>query len=554
LPQFPLRLGFPLFWRVAWVVAGLLAGHSASALDLWLPRQHVPAFVQPGRSFSAEVRGAANLPTSGWSASLSNELRSWTCTVPTATYGSIHQGKENGWRLAIAVPAEAPPELFALVVANTAGGTTNRARAVQVVPNFEEDFYILQLTDQHVTNQKAVVAGGNASATYGNGSTDALRWAAPVINLINPRFVLITGDNNQLYNSATSWCEMTEAQRRIQIYFDSLQQYATPTVMVDGNHDVGYSSYTNSLAVRANYESMVGQRVFSFRLGSFYVLGNEFTYDEYLAWAKKDYQAAYADASVQYRLIAQHYPDPWVQVAYATNPCQLMLVGHTHSTGTYQLTPYPIQVSGTSQDYQKASFFAFQRAPNSWTCCQATNHVEGVNVWRLFGDWGSNAAVAATFTRTNNGTQTSNTVAIVNRLPQDFSHGRVKFLMAHGTYVARGGNLEAQYDDAGGSRTAVLVQVNLQKNATTTVTVEGANPASRPQFSKPLLTRSNLVLNGTGGPPGGQYCLQHSTNLAPPVGPWTSVATNLFDPAGNFALTNTIAPAVPQRFFRLRVP
>ncbi len=461
----------------------LLAAQLARALDIWSPRQHFPAFVQPGGSFVAEVSGASNLPTGGWSASISNELRNWTCTVSAPGYGSIHQGKENGWRLPIVVPADAPPELFTLVVANTAGGNTNRVRAVKVVTNFEEDFYILQLTDQHVTAASATLANGNHQS--GNGSTDAMGWAAPVINLINPRFVLVTGDNNQIYNSATDMCGsggLSEATNRVRLYYGALRKYAVPSVIVDGNHDIGYSGYTNSVAWRAAYEDLVGQRVFSFRMGSFYVLGNEFTYNDYIAWARSDYNAAGADASIKYRLIAQHYPAAWVQVAYSTNPCNLMLVGHSHSTGTYQTSPYPVQVSGTSQDYQKASFYNFQRNAGGWTCSQATNHLEGINVWHLFGDWGSNAAVSATFTLPNNGTQASNSVSIISTLPQNFYGGRVKFLMPRGTYAVSNGTVEAQYDYNSGASTAVPVKMTILSNATTTVSIKPVDSPSHPQI------------------------------------------------------------------------
>ena len=83
-----------------WIVSIMLAGHAAAALNIWPPRQHFPAFVQPGSSFAAEIRGASNLPTGGWSDSISNGLKGWTCTVSSPSYGSIHQGTENGWRLA----------------------------------------------------------------------------------------------------------------------------------------------------------------------------------------------------------------------------------------------------------------------------------------------------------------------------------------------------------------------------------------------------------------------------------------------------------------------
>ncbi len=532
------------------ILWGLLFGQHTSALDIWLPRQHIPAFVQPGGSFIAEVKGASNLPTAGWHASITNDLRSWSCGVTPLSYGSIHQGLKNGWRVAVAVPVDAPPELFKLVLANTLDGSATQNRAVRVVRDFEESFYILQLSDQHVTNERAVVPGGNASAKWGNGSTDAMRWAAPVLNLINPRFVLFTGDNNQIYNSATSWCEMTEARRRIQIYLNALQEYSVASVIVNGNHDVGYSSYIDSRAVRDNYEAMIGQRVFSFRMGSFYVLGNEFTYNEFFPWVKSDYAAAGADASVKYRLIAQHYPDHFVTVAYAINPCNLMLVGHSHKTQTYQTTPYPIQVSGTSQDHQKASFYSFDRNANGWTCPQATNHLEGVSVWPLVGDWGSNPVVSAVFSRINNGTQISNTVGVANTLPQDFRNGRVRFLMAHAPYSVTGGEIEAQYDYGNGSSTAVLVKANLRKKALTTVTIARASP----RFGASAVSADNLILSGAGGAPVGQYLVLTSSNAALPVADWTRMATNSFDAGGNFAFTNSPRLGSPGQFFRLLIP
>jgi predicted MPP superfamily phosphohydrolase len=527
---------------------------ATAAVDIWLPRQHIPAFVQPGGNFTAEVRGASSLSASGWSAAISNELTGWNCSVASASYGTIHQGRETGWRLSISVPPDAPPELFTLTVANSSGGSTNRVGAVKVVRNFEESFYILQLTDQHVTETNATVASGNHYT--GNGSTDAMHWAAPAINLINPRFVLITGDNNQLYFSATTWCGWVQATNRIRRFYKALQDYTAPAVVVDGNHDVGYSSYTNSAAWRAAYEDLVGQRVFSFRMGSFYVLGNEFTYDDDLRWARTNYNAAYADASIKYRLIAQHYPAAFVQVAFATNPCDLMLCGHTHVTQTYQTTPYPIQISGTSQDYEKASFYDFQRGASGWTCAQATHHLEGTNVWHLFGDWGSNPVVSATFSRTNNGTQTSNTVSIVNTLPQDFYNGRVKFLMAHGTYLATNGVIEAQYDyrNGPGTNTAVLVKINIRKNATTIVSVKQADPALRPRFGALKLSAGSLVLNGTGGVPGGRYYLLNSTSVSLPLANWTCMATNLYSTNGNFNLTNVINPSAPRQFYVLCAP
>jgi len=77
---------------------------------------------------------------------------------------------------------------------------------------------------------------------------------------------------------------------------------------------------------------------------------------------------------------------------------------------------------------------------------------------------------------------------------------------------------------------------------------------SVPNITSITLAGSNLLLSGTNGPQGAGYVLLASSNLAFPLTNWTPVATGAFDSAGNFSLTNTLNPALPQQFFLLQVP
>ncbi|HYG76510.1 MAG TPA: hypothetical protein VEK08_16005, partial [Planctomycetota bacterium] len=129
----------------------------AAAPDIWLPRQHAPAFTElqqtgPGLrcTFQAEVRAAAGLAATGWSAAVKNDFRTWTCVVSSVTWGKIHHGTEDGWRMTIRVPDDTPPELLTLSISHTAIGTGTAIRAVQVVPRFEDNFYMIQVSDQHM--------------------------------------------------------------------------------------------------------------------------------------------------------------------------------------------------------------------------------------------------------------------------------------------------------------------------------------------------------------------------------------------------------------------
>ena len=105
---------------------------------------------------------------------------------------------------------------------------------------------------------------------------------------------------------------------------------------------------------------------------------------------------------------------------------------------------------------------------------QQTTRVNNVDVFTLFGDWGSPGKVRSSFLAANDGTQTQNTATIINSLPQNFYNGRIRFLMNRGDYRVAGGVIEAQYDYAGGAKTAVVVKVNVVKNAVTTVSISKA--------------------------------------------------------------------------------
>ena len=80
-------------------------------------------------------------------------------------------------------------------------------------------------------------------------------------------------------------------------------------------------------------------------------------------------------------------------------------------------------------------------------------------------------------------------------------------------------------------------------------------PIARP----PLFTRiaardSQVVLGGNGGLPHSRFTLLASTNLALPASHWTRIATNQFDAAGGFQLTNMTTPGLAATFYRLVVP
>jgi autotransporter-associated beta strand protein len=87
-----------------------------------------------------------------------------------------------------------------------------------------------------------------------------------------------------------------------------------------------------------------------------------------------------------------------------------------------------------------------------------------------------------------------------------------------------------------------------------TIAVFSTAPATPPVFGGITTSDGNLILSGSNGAPNGGYYLLAATNVALPMLNWTRIATNQFDANGTFAVTNPIAPATPQLFYRLQLP
>ncbi len=447
---------------------------TSDSISIRTPRLHNPVFTEPGKQFTVEIATDENLSVSGWSAHVENDLQRWSCGVTSAERTSIEHQTQPGWRLTIQLADDVSPELMKLIVHHTSGLNLISDRSVQIVPNMEQDFYILHQSDQHLTLDTAKEARGTAGPRSTGGSKQALQWLAPVVNLINPRLVFQTGDNMQLYNNEKDWCGMEEAKIRVDRFLTGLSDFKVATVLTTGNHDLGWGSYVEINPWRKLYTQHVGQRAFSFRMGSVYVLSSEWTSNEFLKWARKDYADSWQDSTIRYRLLISHFYDGldgWTTVATEKQPSDLLLVGHIHRTRVLQSNPYKVLSVGAAQDYQRAAFFNFRRTDTGWVCDEAAKHADNVNVHRLLGDFGT-PTVSAEYTNPNNGTATKNEVKISNTLPHDFYDGRVRLLMKKGKYVVSGGEILSQYNTYDGKNTAILVKVNIRNQSTSTVQIK----------------------------------------------------------------------------------
>ena len=483
---------------------------------LWRPRFATPAIVAldspVDRTFTAEVKAPSSVRD--WSASIANDLKSWPCEIVSATYAAIDNDSEPGWQIKIRVPADASPELFALTIACNKCSST-QPQAVSVITDFATDFYILHLSDEQIVNQYHTDPSGQYYKMV--GTWEEMMWMQQPVNLINPRFVMVTGDqidfNGALdgWNNWANWGytpkgkknfsfqETSNLELRLsEMYEDCHTGYHVPYVETPGNHDVtppgkllaGSQIDWHPISARI-YEQQFGQRTWSFRMGDFYVLMHDWSDAGLEDWAAKDYDMALNDPSIRFRLIGQHYHAKWDGAPTGNYPftptnCDLMLIGHGHRTLTAQSLPYFIYMDGATFFWGRSGFFNFRRSADGWTCDQTQGPRDvHKDVWGLFTDNGATRQVCADQPDTRN--ITKNFVTITNALPEEFYDGRLRFILPKGKYdQAVNGTILAQYDCLNNTRTAVLVKVDIPANGTITVSIV---PHAVAQVSKPAVSR-----------------------------------------------------------------
>jgi hypothetical protein len=476
---------------------------------LWRPRLATPSIVAldsaVDRQFVAEVKAS---PLAGqWRASIENDLKSWPCRIVSADYSMINRGTEPGWKISMSVSPDASPELFALTVACSESVST-QPQAVSVIPAFETNFYVLHITDEQIVSRLHTDPSGQFHK--GVGTWEEMKWMQEPVNLINPRFALITGDQIDFNGALDGWNhwsdwgyhpagkkvftkeEAFEIENRLSaLYKDCHTGYHVAYVETPGNHDVtppgkrlfGSTIDWHPISVQV-YESLFGQRSYSFRMGDFYVLMHDWSDPVLRDWAAKDLATSFEDPGIKYRLIGQHYHTKWDgaptgnDALRATN-CDLMLIGHGHTAVTVQSSPYFIYMDGPAFKYGRTGFFNFRNQPGGWVCDQTVSARNYTNdVWPLFT---ANGAEKEVRTDQRDGMNvTTNSVTITNDLPQNFYDGRVRFVLRRGKYgVLKNGAILSEYDSADATKTVVLVKVNIPASGSITVQLAENNDTVR---------------------------------------------------------------------------
>jgi len=447
----------------------------AAEFELVNPRLADPVFAQPGGQFFVEVRASSSLDPGGWSVQLRTDLgASWSVPVADAQATTIDYDRADGWRLVVTPSSSMSPELYSITVKHRSlDSSVSAERAVSLVPNLEADWYALHLTDEHVLYDSHTHYA-NDEPENGYRSADLVRWATPVVNLLNPRVVFNTGD--QAHQYATSGYRYAYNDDIYRCYLNAKKGYRVPSIMMLGNHEVNEKDETQRKRDWARWEELAGRRAFHVRIGSLWVFAHDYLDPDSRSFIDRIYRASFREGRVAGRVFLQHHTSADGLRPSSEYAPTLMLIGHIHSQDVVDEWPYPILMSVAAHRYARASLVRFEKRDGRWRS-DAKVRWESTN-YGLVGDYGAPKA-SASFASPNDGRARSNQVTVTNKLAQRFGDGRVRLVMTDGSYGVKGGDVLASYRQPDGKR-IVLVRVDIPASGSLRLEVAEKGTSSFP--------------------------------------------------------------------------
>ncbi len=444
------------------------------------PLINIPTIVTEGDTLTIDCEASPG--TSGWAA----ELVYGSVTVPMTVLSSTYDASTEWWEIDVQVPVVPVDELYDLRVTADGGIDDTTWDAVRVISAFKNDYYFIHIADTHLpTHLYYTQAGSDTDSS----EVEDLRAVIDDINLINPEFVVLTGD----YINEGELEEFLDKK-----YFSRtqalLREFDVPVYLTSGNHDIGGwdDSPPPDGNARRNWWRFFGWKRcddppagapwytqdYSFDYGPVHYIGLEayINYDNWrsviygsdsftsgqMQWLDDDIAAASGSAA---QVLFYHY-DFSSQINLNSLGADMALYGHTHSNGDDWTHPYKIRTDNVCDGAR-----SYRMIRVSGGTLQPTSTVDaGADGNNLYVDYFPG----------NNGTYYSVTADITNDINEDFEHSVIRFIMPNepGTVSVSGGTL-LQVDDSG-PYAIYYVAINIPANSSPTVTLELTPGSSDP--------------------------------------------------------------------------
>ena len=415
------------------------------------PISNIPSIAAPGDELS--IVCLAEPATSGWEAILQHQEK----VIQLNISSSIYNNDLERWQLTADVPTPDIYELYDLVVSANGIETDTTLNAVKLIPEYKENYYFVHITDAHLPTH---IFYPDPQSLIDTTEVNDFREVIKDINLLNPEFVLFTGD---LVNEG----EMEDFENR-RVYTKAqklLAEFEVPVYLVTGNHDVGgwFSSPPVQGTARHNWWNFFGwnwlqnppvseqiyTQNYSFNYGPVHYIGMEayINYDDYMfnifgdasftatqiEWLTNEIQEYSSSLA---HVVYYHY-DFSDQINLVNMGIDMALFGHIHSnSGSITSPPYNVSTESICDGNRAYRIIYVEDA--------VLEPTETVNA-----GWSGDQLYAA-FSPENNGLADSLYCFVENSQNLSFPDAQLKFIMPSGAdeYIAYNGTID-QIDDSG---------------------------------------------------------------------------------------------------------
>ena len=437
------------------------------------PILSVPTMLTAGDAFMIDAMAPET--TTDWAAA----LRRGNIEVPLSVTDAEFEADHQRWFLTATVPGGTQPELYDLVVSASDSIYDVARHAVSVKKENPDDFYFIHITDTHLPTHAYHYEEGAESDTT---EMDDVRAVIDDINLINPAFVLLTGDvvNEGELEEYLNWRSFTRTKR-------IMRELDVPVYVTGGNHDLGgwESTPPPQGTARRTWWRFFGWRWlnnpplgeviytqnYSFDYGGVHFIGLE-AYDNYdnwrywlygqesftarqMAWLVDDVATVDPATSV----IAFHHYDFGDELMLDYYGIDGALYGHIHrNRGDITETPFNLATDNVCDGAR--SMRLMRVSDGVVTPCETFQS----------GWTGQNLRIA--FDRPNDGTESTITAIVTNGLSESFEHGLVKFHVRADSIPYAVDNGELLQTMVDGEVATCYVRLNMESGAVTTVTLD----------------------------------------------------------------------------------
>jgi len=453
------------------------------------PLPNIPAIHIPGETLI--ITCLAPPATANWQAQLKHGSKSVALDVTSSQYLSA----PDRWELQAPLPQLAVYELYDLRVTASGGIDDIVRNAVQMIPSRKSNYYFIHITDLHLPNR---VYYPNAGYDTDSTSVNDFRSVIEDINVINPEFVLLTGDllnEGELEGFAGQyWYGWTQRL---------LEELEVPCYVTAGNHDIGGWNSTPPPAgsARRNWWRYFGwpwldnasstwplhTQDYDFIYGELHCIGLE-SYDNYDNWRPNIYGSqSFIWDQIQWlnsrlalfpdktKLLFYHY-DYSDQINLSALGADMGLWGHIHyNSGSISEFPYNLATRSVCNGNR-----AYRPVRVSGGTLQPLNTIYA-------GSSGGNLQVSY---YPSNAAMADSVLAIVyNGQSVSFEHARLKFRMPPGNWGYNVYNGILEQVDRGPQENVCYVSVNLTANTTRNVSVAAVGTAANDpqQLPGPLI-------------------------------------------------------------------